>query len=163
MKRALVGITAAVGVASGVLAGTTTAHAYPEYTDPNLVTTLRCDSTSPWPNAGRIPIWVDVYNRIPFPSDGLPGPAISLDASDHAQSSLITDYTIETRVDWRNLATGRIGSVTVPTRARTVTWQVDLHPGRGPVAFSIHQKIGLMAFVPMVNAMTSTCRGRATA
>ncbi|MFW0792548.1 hypothetical protein AAFP30_01925 [Gordonia sp. CPCC 205515] len=156
-------MSATVGVAAGVLAATPTADAYPEYTDPNLVTTLRCDSPSPWPGNGPIPIWVDVYNHIPFPSDGLPGPAISLDASDRSRSSLITDYTIETRVDWRNLATGRTGSVTVPTRARTVTWQVDVHPGSGPVAFTIRQKIGLMAFVPMVNAKTSTCKGRATA
>lgn len=150
---------AAVGVA---VAGTGSAAAVPEYTDPNLVTTIRCDSASPWPGQ-QLPIWVDVYNGIPYPADGLPGPAISLIGSNRGQSSLITDFTIETRVDWRNLATGRTGSVTAPSRARTVTWQVDLHPGKGPVEFTIHQKIGLMAFVPMVNAQNSTCSGRASA
>lgn len=135
--------------------------AIPEYTEPNLVTTLRCDSANPLPGPD-IPIHVDVFNQIPFPADGLPGPAISLIASNRAQPAIL-DYTIETRVSWRNLASGRSGTVTVPTRARTVTWQVDLHPGPGPVAFSIHQKIGVMAFVPMVGATTSTCGGRATA
>ncbi|MGV9713566.1 hypothetical protein ACWDTI_23225 [Gordonia sp. NPDC003424] len=162
-RRGSIGLAAAAGVLAGTLTGTGPAAAYPEYTSPNLVTTLRCDSASPWPNAGPIPVWVDVYNQIPFPSDGLPAPAISLDASDRSRASVITDYTIETRVTWRNLATGRTGSVTVPTRARTVTWQVDLHPGRGPVTFTIQQKIGLMAFVLMVNVKTSTCGGRATA
>ena len=149
-----------------VIAGSATmgggvAHAIPEYPEPNLVTTLRCDSANPLPGPA-IPIHVDVFNQIPFPADGLPGPAISLIASNRAQPAIL-DYTIETRVSWRNLASGRSGTVTVPTRARTVTWQVDLHPGPGPVAFTIRQKIGVMAFVPMVGATTSTCGGRATA
>ncbi|MEE3852768.1 hypothetical protein VZC37_20680 [Gordonia sp. LSe1-13] len=148
-------------VAGGLTAGAGVTSAIPEYTEPNLVKTLRCDSANPLPGP-RIPIWVDVFNEIPFPADGLPGPAISLIASNRAQPGIL-DYTIETRVNWRNLATGRTGTVNVPTRARTVTWQVDLHPGPGPVAFTIHQKIGVMAFVPMVNARTSSCGGRATA
>ncbi|WP_124711597.1 hypothetical protein [Gordonia insulae] len=142
--------------------GVGTASAIPEYTEPNLVTTLRCDSPNPLPGP-RIPIHVDVFNQIPFPADGLPGPAISLIGSHRAQPAPLLDYTVETRVTWRNLSTGRTGSVTVPTRARMVTWQVDLHPGRGPVAFTIRQKIGLMAFTPMVNAQYSSCSGRASA
>ncbi|NED60619.1 hypothetical protein G3I15_06745, partial [Streptomyces sp. SID10244] len=108
---------------------------------------MHCDSPNPLPGP-PIPVRVDVYNGIPSPADGLAGPAISLIASNRAQPSPLLDYTVETRVDWRNLASGRTGSVTVPSRARVVTWQVDLHPGRGPVAFRIHQKVGLMAFVP---------------
>ncbi|MAU84080.1 MAG: hypothetical protein CME34_19875 [Gordonia sp.] len=153
---------AVAAVVGGVITnGAGAARAIPEYTDPNLVTTLRCDSANPLPGP-TIPIHVDVFNQIPFPADGLPGPAISLIASNRAQPAIL-DYTIEVRVSWRNLASGRSGTVTVPTRARTVTWQVDLHPGPGPVAFTIRQKIGVMAFVPMVGATTSTCAGRATA
>ncbi|MYR04935.1 hypothetical protein GTV32_00660 [Gordonia sp. SID5947] len=148
--------------ASAVTAGAGAVHAIPEYTEPNLVTTLRCDSPNPLPGP-PIPVHVDVFNGIRFPADGLPGPVISLVASNRAKPAPVLDYTMETRVDWRNLASGRTGSVTVPTRARVVTWQVDLHPGRGPVAFTIHQKVGLMAFVPMVNARNSTCAGRASA
>ncbi|MFW0786641.1 hypothetical protein AAFP35_19270 [Gordonia sp. CPCC 206044] len=162
LRARLIGIIAAVTALGATVAGSPMASAIPEYTEPNLVTTLRCDSASPWPGA-TLPVRVDVFNGIRFPADGLPGPAISLIASDHAKPSPITDYTIEAKVTWRNLATGRTGSVTVPSRARIVTWQADLHPGKGPVAFTIRQKIGLMAFVPMVNAKTSTCHGRATA
>lgn len=127
----------------------------------NLVTTLRCDSANPWP-APRLPIWVDVYNQIAFPSDGLPPPAIALIGSSRSRPGLV-EYTTEVRVSWRNLRTGRSGTVTVPTRANRITWQVVLHPGRGPVQFGITQKIGAMAVVPMVNPQFSSCRGRATA
>lgn len=156
------GFALAAVTAPTVMAGAGTADAVPEYTDPNLATTLRCDTPNPW-GGPRIPIHVDVFNQIPFPADGLPGPAISLIGSSRAQPSPLLDYTVETRVTWRNLATGRTGTVTVPSRARVITWQADLHPGRGPVAFTIRQKVGLMAFVPMVAAQNSTCSGRATA
>ncbi|GAB93968.1 hypothetical protein [Gordonia rhizosphera] len=158
-RRAAVG---ALAVLTAATTGAGVAAAIPEYSDPNLATTLRCDSPDPW-SGQPIPIRVDVYNQIAFPADGLPGPAISLIASDGATPSPVFEYTISTRVDWRNLDTGRTGSVTVPTRARTVTWQVDLHPGGGRVAFTIHQKIGVMAFVPMVNARYSSCAGHTTA
>ncbi|WAC56153.1 hypothetical protein [Gordonia sp. SL306] len=161
-RRAVGAVAVALLAACALTAGTGAAQAIPEYTEPNLVTTLRCDSPNPLPGS-PIPVRVDVFNGIPFPADGLPGPAISLIASNRAQPSPLLDYTVETRVDWRNLASGRTGSVTVPSRARVVTWQVDLHPGRGPVVFRIHQKVGLMAFVPMVNARNSTCAGRASA
>ena len=127
----------------------------------NYVTTLRCDSANPWPGP-RVPVWVDVYNQIPFPSDGLPGPAIALIGSSRSKTGLF-EYTTEVRVSWRNLRTGRTGAVTVPGRARYVTWQAVLHPGKGLVAFTIRQKLGAVAFVPMVNPQYATCQGRAVA
>ncbi|MGC4933006.1 hypothetical protein ACLQ3C_04920 [Gordonia sp. DT30] len=140
--------------------GIGSASALPD-AEPNHVTTLRCDSANPWP-APRIPVWVDVYNQIAFPSDGLPGPAISLVGSSRDRPGVL-EYTIDVRVSWRNLATGRTGTVDVPARNQVVSWEVVLHPGSGPVAFSIDQKIGALAFVPMVNPQYSSCRGRATA
>ncbi|MFT4125730.1 MAG: hypothetical protein QM662_05815 [Gordonia sp. (in: high G+C Gram-positive bacteria)] len=155
-------LLAAACAATGVLTGAGTADAAPLVDpEPNLVTTLRCDSANPLPGP-RIRVWVDVYNRIAFPSDGLPGPAISLVGSSRTQSGLV-EYTVATRVSWRNLRTGRTGTVRVPARARTVTWQAVLHPGAGPVAFTIRQQIGALIVVPMVNPQQSTCRGRATA
>jgi len=37
-----------------------------------------------------------------------------------------------------------------------------LHPGKGKVQFTVHQKIGALAFVPMVNPQYSRCSGTAT-
>lgn len=158
MLVALVTIVAAVSVLLTVT--TTTASALPN-PEPNYVTTIRCDSANPWP-APRIPVWVDVFNEIAFPSDGLPGPAIALIGSSRAKQAVL-DFTVEVRVTWRNLRTGRQGMVTVPSRAPVVTWQVVVHPGSGPVAFTIHQKIGALAVVPMVNPQYSSCSGRALA
>ena len=155
---ACVGASLAVA-SSTMLAGQ--ASAIPEYTSPNFVKTIACDSANPWP-AAPLKIRVDVYNQIRFPADGLPGPAISLLGSARNQPGPL-EFTTEVKVSWKNLRTGRTGVVTVPSRATRVTWQVDLHAGAGPVAFTIRQKIGAMAFVPMVNAQYSTCSGRATA
>lgn len=148
-----VALTSTIGVGS--------ASAIPEYTEPNFVTTLKCGSANPWP-LGPLPVRVDVYNQIQFPADGLPGPAISLIGYSLTRPQAL-EYTAVVKVTWRNLQSGRTGSVTVPGRAPSVRWQADLHPGSGPVAFTIHQTIGAMAFVPMVNPKKSTCSGRATA
>ncbi|NDK88023.1 hypothetical protein GYA93_00275 [Gordonia desulfuricans] len=154
----LVTVVAAVSALLGTTATPASALPNPE---PNYVATIRCDSANPWP-APRIPVWVDVYNQIAFPSDGLPGPAIALIGSSRAKQAVL-EFTVEVRVTWRNLRTGRQGTVTVPSRGPVVTWQVVLHPGSGPVAFTIHQKIGALAFVPMVNPQYSSCSGRALA
>lgn len=150
--------TVAAGIAAGVI-GAGPAPAIPTDVEPNLVTTLRCEIANPLPGP-RVPVFVDVYNDVPFPSDGLPGPALTLVGSNRTTQGLL-EFTTEARVSWRNLRTGRTGVVTVPSRARTITWEANLHTGRGPVAFTIRQKVGVMAFVPMVNAQYSTCSGRA--
>ncbi|WP_298444765.1 hypothetical protein [Gordonia sp. (in: high G+C Gram-positive bacteria)] len=150
---------AAVAVGGGVSAGQ--AHADPELR--HYVKTLHCPSADPFPGP-PLRIQVDVYNHVAFPSDGLPAPAIELIASDFPRPSILpnlTTYTTETTVRWRNTTTGKRGVVRVPTRSNRVTWQAVLHPGRGNVSFTITQKIGAMAFVPMVNPQYSTCRGSA--
>ncbi|WP_374112744.1 hypothetical protein [Gordonia sp. C13] len=153
----IVGLVAAlVGVV-----GPGSASAIPDYTEPNYVTTLNCTSANPWP-AGPVKIRVDVFNDIRFPADGLPGPAIALIGTDRAKPVAL-EYTYDVTVSWRNLRTGRTGSVFVPGRGFTVKWQVDIHPGRGPVVFTIKQKLGALAFVPMVNPQYLSCSGRATA
>ena len=157
-RRAAAATLAAVTLAA---AGAGAANAIPEYSDPNFVTTLKCDSANPWPGP-PLRVRVDVFNQIAFPSDGLPGPAVSLIGSMRGKPELV-EYTSDVRVSWKNKRTGRTGTVSVPTRARTVTWQVDLHPGAGPVDFTIRQKIGALFVVPMLNPQYSTCRGSATA
>lgn len=131
----------------------------------NYVKTIRCDSANPFP-APRVPISVDVWNQVRFPSDGLPGPAIELIASSPRPRGLLPNtgiYTMSTTVNWHNVTTGKRGVVRVPTRAERITWQAVLHPGAGQVNFRITQRIGAMVFVPMVNPQVSTCRGSARA
>ncbi len=157
-------IVGALVVISGLI-GTGVAGAVPRSVEPNLVTTLRCTTGDPWGGA-PLKTFVDVYNGVAFPSDGLPGPVVNLIASTprlQGGTQGILEYTQETTVTWKNTSNGRTGRVVVPTRARTATWEVNIHAGSGRVAFTIHQKLGAMAFVPMVNPQTSTCRGSATA
>ncbi len=151
-------VTAAAATVGGALAASP-AQAAP--TDGHYVKTLHCRSADPL-GGPPLRIGVDVWNRIPFPSDGLPGPAIALIATAPRPAGLPT-YTVETRVAWHNVDNGRRGVVRVPTRTNRVTWQAVLHPGAGKVNFTITQKIGAVVFVPMVNPQTSTCRGSATA
>lgn len=161
VRSAIALSVAAVTVGGGVSAGQ--AAAAPELR--NYVKTIRCDSADPFPGP-RIGIRVDVWNQVRFPSDGLPGPAIELIGTGNRPRSPLPNlatYNIETTVTWRNVTNGRRGVVRVPTRARLVTWQAVLHPGHGRVNFTIKQKIGALAFVPMVNPQYSTCRGSATA
>ncbi|ETD30191.1 hypothetical protein [Williamsia sp. D3] len=58
-------------------------------------------------------------------------------------------------------STGRSGS----GRAESVSsasWEGSLPTGRGHVAYVVTQKIGALAFMPMMNPQSSTCRGAAT-
>lgn len=150
---------AAVTVGGGLAAGA--AQAEPELR--HYVKTLRCTTADPFPGP-PIRVRVDVWNQIRYPSDGLPGPAIELIASDYRSPGILPNlatYNVETTVRWRNVTTGRRGVVRVPTRANRVTWQAVIHPGHGRVNFTIRQKVGALAFVPMVNPQYSTCSGSA--
>lgn len=121
--------------------------------------TVHCSVADPWPGP-RIPVDIDIYSGIAFPSDGLPGPAIALKANDPRSGGRwmnVTEYTISTTVNWKNLRTGRSGKVTVPTRSTHYQWQVVVHPGTGPVRLTIKQKAGAMAWNPMVNPQYRTC------
>lgn len=43
-----------------------------------------------------------------------------------------------------------------------MNWEVSLPTGRGNIAFTVRQKIGAVAFVPMVNPQYSACSGSAS-
>ncbi|WP_240193885.1 MULTISPECIES: hypothetical protein [unclassified Gordonia (in: high G+C Gram-positive bacteria)] len=155
--RIAASLLVAVGTAGAIVAPPQ-ANAVPS-AEPHYVKTIRCDSANPWPKP-RIRLPVDIYTGIRFPSDSLPGPAIELRANQPITGDPwlnITEYTISTRVTWHNLRTGRRGAVVTPTRAHRVTWQTVVHPGAGPVKLSIRQKIGAMAWNPMVNPQFSRC------
>ena len=49
----------------------------------SYVKTLRCPVADPWPGP-PLQTWVDVWNRITYPSDGLPPPAIAGELEDQA-------------------------------------------------------------------------------
>ncbi|WP_260868792.1 hypothetical protein [Gordonia sihwensis] len=155
---------AAAGASAAVLAAgcvaVPQAHASPYGAE--YVRSIRCDSANPWPGA-RLRIVVDVYTGGAFPTDGLPGPAITLSSNNPGGVGPVLELTMLTTVTWRNLSTGRTGTVRVPTRAHAADWDVVLHPGRGAVRFTVHQKIGAMAFNPMVNPQYSSCTGTAVA
>ncbi|WP_238420113.1 hypothetical protein [Gordonia sp. 'Campus'] len=164
VRNAVISTATVVGLVLGVVAsviGVGGAAAAPVDDGANYVTTLRCDSVNPWP-AGTVKVRVDVFNQIQHPADGLPGPVISLIGTDRARPVAL-EYNYEVAVSWRNLRTGRTGVTSVAGRGFTVKWQVDLHPGSGPVVFTIRQKLGALAFFPMTNPKYSTCRGRAVA
>ncbi|MGB3886259.1 hypothetical protein [Gordonia sp. (in: high G+C Gram-positive bacteria)] len=152
---AVVAATASV-VAVGVVSAPT-ASGIPW--DGKFVRTISCNSANPWPSA-PIRIKVDIYTG-GTASDGLPGPSISLAANNTNGVGPFVEVTTLTTVNWRNVTTGRKGSVRVPTRARNADWEAVLHPGRGKVSFTIHQKIGALAFNPMVNPQYSSCRSSA--
>lgn len=130
-----------------------------------LVKTIQCPVRDPWPGPD-LRTWIDVWNNIDHPSDGLPAPAIALIGNTHRMQitmTPITEYTMWIRVPWRNLDNGRHGVVKVRARAPRNTWQVVLHPGKGRVKFEIHQTVEAMFIVPGVNPQTSVCRGSARA
>ncbi|MFT4202255.1 hypothetical protein [Gordonia sp. (in: high G+C Gram-positive bacteria)] len=169
------GVKIALGlVGSGLLAGgviAAPAQAAPgddPYDGPanrTYVKSLQCPVRDPWPGPD-LHTRVDVWNNIAHPSDGLPAPAIALIASTYRMQitmTPITEYTMWTRVLWRNVDTGRKGVVKVRTRADRNTWQVVLHPGRGRVNFEIRQSVEAMFVVPGVNPQTGVCRGSAQA
>lgn len=149
----MAGLIVALLVAAGTMVtiGTGTAAA-----ERNLLSSMRCDTANPYPS-NRILVWIDVFDAGQFPSDGLPGPALTLNASDRMQAGLM-EYNSQARVTWRNLSTGASGAVTVPSRARHVRWEANIRPGKGQVEVSVRQQVGAMFFVPMVNPQTSTCR-----
>lgn len=161
------GLMGAALVASGV--GVAPAGAAPG-DDPyagtkKLVKTIQCPVRDPWPGPD-LRTWVDVWNNISHPSDGLPPPAIALIASTHRMQitmTPITEYTMWVQVYWRNVDTGRRGVVKVRSRAPQNTWQAVLHPGKGQVRFEIHQSVEAMFVVPGVNPQVSVCRGSAQA
>ncbi|GAC56244.1 hypothetical protein GOHSU_04_01130 [Gordonia hirsuta DSM 44140 = NBRC 16056] len=158
--RSLTALALAAGLTGGGLAAGQ-AHA----DQGNYVKTLRCDSPDPFPGP-PLRITVDVWNKMKHPSDGLPAPAIALIASNNRKQGIFPNagiYTMETTVNWRNVTTGKRGVVRVPTRASHVTWQAVIHPGHGRVDFTVRQKIGVLALVPMVNPQYSSCRGSAVA
>lgn len=159
-RRAGAAVTAAVATLVGGLVATGPATAAPY--GAKYVTTIRCDSPSPWP-AGPLRILVDVYTDVPYPSDGLPGPAITLSADNPGGSGPILELTTLTTVRWTNRTTGRSGAVRVPTRGHRASWDAVIHPGHGAVSFTVHQKIGALAGQPMVNPQYTTCRGSAIA
>ena len=143
---------AAVGIGAG------SASAAP-WVGEHYLKTIRCDVADPWPQP-RIPVPIDLYTDIAFPSDGLPGPAISLRANDPRPVkpwSTLTEYNISTTVKWANLRTGRTGSVTATTHSSHYQWEVVVHPGIGPVRLTIKQKVGALAWNPMVNPQYRTC------
>ncbi|HNP56981.1 MAG TPA: hypothetical protein PK331_05800 [Gordonia sp. (in: high G+C Gram-positive bacteria)] len=131
----------------------------------NYVKTLQCPVADPWPGP-PLHTWVDVWNRITYPSDGLPPPAIALVADTRREQTTmtpITEYSMWITVNWRNADNGRRGTVKLRARAPRNTWQAVLHPGRGRVFFEIHQSVTAILAVPGVNPQTAVCRGSATA
>ncbi|GAA4676152.1 hypothetical protein [Gordonia humi] len=153
---AALGAAALAVVASGLVAPR--ADAAP-YSAGDYVKTVHCNVADPYPGP-RIPVPVDVYTGMTFPSDGLPGPAISLRANDPrpgGQWGNVFEYTISTTVNWKNLRTGRSGRVVVPTRSTHYQWEAVVHPGAGPVRLTIRQKAGALVWNPMVNPQYRTC------
>ena len=57
----------------------------------NYVKTLRCPAADLWPGP-PLHTWVDVWNRITYPSDGLP-PAIALVADTRREQTTMTPIT----------------------------------------------------------------------
>lgn len=148
---AVVAATAAAALAVG---------AGPAGAEPNLVDTVSCNSADPWPG-GTLRIDIDVYNNVQFPKDGAKGPVLYLSAN-NPKSGFLLEYNVEATVRWVNNSTGANGSVVIPSRGRAANWEGSLRTGRGNVSFTVSQKIGALAFVPMVNPQYSSCRGNAT-
>ncbi|MFT3900618.1 MAG: hypothetical protein QM728_10315 [Gordonia sp. (in: high G+C Gram-positive bacteria)] len=165
VKTAL-GLAGAAMIAGGAVAPAQAAPGDDPYEGPanrSYVKTMRCPVRDPWPGPD-LQTRVDVFNNIAHPSDGLPAPAIALIATtDRVPLTMTTivEYTMWTRVLWRNVDTGRKGVVKVRTRADRNTWQVVLHPGRGNVRFEIRQSVEAMFVVPGVNPQTASCHGSA--
>ncbi|MGY3552726.1 hypothetical protein [Williamsia sp. R60] len=148
---------AAAATMSVLAAGQSSAE---PYTEPNLVDTVRCDSADPW-SPGRLRIDIDVYNDVVFPPDGARGPVLYLSAN-NSRPGFLLDYNVEATVRWVNTTTGARGTRIIPARGRSASWEGSLPTGRGHVAYVVTQKIGALAFMPMVNPQSSTCRGAAT-
>lgn len=102
-----------------------------------------------------------MYNDVVFPPDGARGPVLYLSAN-NSRPGFLLEYNVEATVRWVNTTTGARGTTIIPARGRSASWEGSLPTGRGHVAYAVTQKIGALAFVPMVNPQSSTCRGAAT-
>ena len=149
---------AAVAAGSGIVPVVVVAA--PAAAEPQLIDTISCNSPDPWSSV-PLRIAVDVYSNIEFPKDGARPPVLYLSANTLRSASLF-EYTVETTVRWTNTSTGAIGKVILPSRGHSVNWEGSLQTGRGNISFIVHQKIGALAFVPMVNPQYSSCSGSAT-
>lgn len=147
-------------VVAATAAAVSAIGAGPAAAEPNLVDTLSCNSADPWPG-GKLRIDIDVYNNVQFPKDGAKGPVLYLSAN-NPKSGFLLEYNVEATVRWVNNTTGGRGSVVIPSRGRAASWEGSLRTGSGNISFTVSQKIGALAFVPMVNPQYSSCRGTAT-
>lgn len=137
----------------------------PAAAEPHLVDTVSCNSADPWgppiSNGAPLRIDIDVYNNVQFPKDGATGPVLYLSAN-NPKSGFLFEYNVQATVRWVNTTTGGNGSVVIPSRGHAASWEGSLPTGQGTIAFTVSQKIGAMAWVPMVNPQYSTCRAVAT-
>ena len=156
MLRRMTAVAVAAG--SGIVLGVVSAAS--AAAEPQLIDTISCNSPDPWSSV-PLRIGVDVYNNVELPKDGARPPVLYLSANTLRSASLF-EYTVETTVRWTNTSTGAIGKVILPSRGHSVNWEGSLQTGRGNISFIVHQKIGALAFVPMVNPQYSSCSGSAT-
>lgn len=137
----------------------------PAAAEPNLVDTVSCNSADPWgppiSNGAPLRIDIDVYNNVEFPKDGAKGPVLYLSAN-NPKSGFLFEFNVQATVRWVNTTTGGRGTVVIPSRGHTAGWEGSLATGHGTIAFTVSQKIGAMAWVPMVNPQYSSCRAVAT-
>ncbi len=155
-----------VGAAvAGAAAAMTVVGVAPAAAEPNLVDTISCNSADPWgppiSNGSPLPINIDLYNNVQFPKDGARGPVLYLSAN-NPRAGFLFEYNVESTVTWVNTTTGARGTVIIPARGRSASWEGSLRTGHGAVQFTVHQKIGALAFFPMVNPQYSSCGGAAT-
>ncbi|MFT3714511.1 MAG: hypothetical protein QM774_00795 [Gordonia sp. (in: high G+C Gram-positive bacteria)] len=126
---------------------------------------INCNVGNPY-GGPRLRVFVDVWNKVRFPSDGLPGPAIELIASNPQAQDAFTAfkrYKGWTTVTWRNTSNGRHGVVRVPISGQRASWQAVLHPGSGHVNFTIKEKVSGVVMVENFNTQTRTCKSSAWA
>ncbi|MBA4025260.1 MAG: hypothetical protein C0482_23140 [Gordonia sp.] len=159
-RRRIVGAAVAVAATAMTVAGVAPAAA-----EPNLVDTIGCNSPDPWgppiSNGSPLRIDIDLYNNVQFPKDGATGPVLYLSAN-NPRAGFLFEYNVEASVFWVNTTTGARGKVIIPARGRSASWEGSLRTGRGAVEFTVRQKIGALAFFPMVNPQYSSCGGAAT-
>lgn len=159
VRNAVVGAAVAIAAAAMTVVGMAPAAA-----EPTLVDTISCHSADPWgppiTNGSPLRIDIDVYNNVQFPKDGARGPVLYLSAN-NPRAGFLFEYNVETTVRWVNTTTGARGKVIIPARGRSASWEGSLRTGHGAVQFTVNQKIGALAFFPMVNPQYSSCGGAA--
>lgn len=168
MREFAVGIgksKAVVGAAVVAATAVSVVGVGPAGAEPNLLDTVNCNSADPWgppvSNGAPLRINIDVYNNVQFPKDGATGPVLYLSAN-NSKTGFLFEFNVQATVRWVNTTTGGRGTVVIPSRGHAASWEGSLQTGRGTVAFDVSQKIGAMAWVPMVNPKYSSCRGVAT-